>query len=644
MSPLSVAQFLKDSPIMFDLVIFDEASQICTEDAVGAIMRGRQLVVCGDEKQLPPTAFFQLGLESGDEQEDVEEDYAEYESILAACRTCLHPAMLKWHYRSRHESLIAFSNSRFYDYLLKTFPCSTHDHPDLGVKFVHVENGVYDAGKTRTNSIEAERIVDLVFDHWQRLGFSKSLGVITLSMSQMEKVHDCLLERFKQNPEFEKFTQDTNEAFFIKNLENVQGDERDHIILGIGYGRNRNGQLSMNFGPINKTGGERRLNVAITRARERLILVSSIRYTDLNIIGESPTGVRHLQKYLEYAECGSAALESSEISCRDTDSPLEDSVLGYIRSQGYEAVPQVGCSGFRIDIGVKDPANPGRFILGVECDGATYHSTRSARDRDRLRQSVLEGLGWEIYRVWGPEWVNHRRQEESRLLETLRTSSVRVGDRIGTSRENNEKEHIRILRNADYGNGTALDTPAFPSWAKAFIPADLIIPFDLRRKNIYQAPKEEIADFISFIARIENGVQFNRAIRLIQTAWSIGRTTKRLLQFMKESIQYLPSGSQYDPKHNFILPSIFFPEVRIPMDSISEGREISEVPPLELELALLQILGDSGLIDRDELSRSICALYGKRATQRNCDILNGIIDMAFSHGKLRMVDGRLGKK
>jgi len=645
MSPLSVAQFLKDSPIMFDLVIFDEASQICTEDAVGAIMRGRQVVVCGDEKQLPPTAFFQMGFGLGDEEEDEEEDFAEYESILAACRTCLHPAMLKWHYRSRHESLIAFSNSRFYDYLLKTFPCSTHDHPDLGVKFVYVENGVYDTGRTRTNNAEAERIVDLVFDHWSRFGLDKSLGVVTLSISQMEKVYDCLSERLKQRPDCEKFTQSVSEPFFIKNLENVQGDERDHIIFGIGYGRNRNGQLSMNFGPINKNGGERRLNVAITRARERIVLAASIRYTDLNVTWESPAGVRHLQKYLEYAERGSEALESAEISRRDTDSPLEDSILGYIRSQGYEALPQVGCSGFRIDIGVKDPANPGRFLLGVECDGATYHSTRSARDRDRLRQGVLEGLGWTIYRIWGPEWVNHRKQEENCLLEMLRSiRTVRDGNQFGTPREDYQKAaQIRIVENAEDGNRTMFDVPAFPSWAKPFIPTNPSIPFRLRRNDPDQVSGVDLAEAFASIARKENGVHFDRALKLIQTAWPIGRMTKRLRQYMEDALQNLSADFRYDQNNNFILPKNFTPEVRIPKDNPSDGREVSEVPPPELELALLQILRNSGLIDRNELCRSVCALYGKRATQKNCNILNTIIDVALSSGMLRMVDSRVGE-
>jgi superfamily I DNA and/or RNA helicase len=424
MSPLSVSQFLQPERLKFDLVIFDEASQVFTEDAVGAIYRGSQLVIAGDEKQLPPTDFFK-SLDSDDDtdEDQIDETSSDFESVLNQCGAVpgIPDLFLRWHYRSRHESLIAFSNHHFYNNRLVTFPSAQYKHESLGVKFIHVQDGIYDRGGKRDNKREAEVIAAQVLKHFAHYP-QKSIGVVAFSQAQMMAIEDVIERQRQERPELEKFFKDDRlEGFFIKNLENVQGDERDVIILSVGYGYDQQRRFTMHFGPLNKPGGERRLNVAITRARERVILVSSIRAADIKLTAVQPKGgVWYLHHYLDYAERGEDALQlSTPQGNGESESPLEEEVAAEIRRLGYDVIPQVGCSGYRIDIGVVDPSKPGSFLLGVECDGATYHSASTARDRDRLRQYILENLGWRLHRIWSPNWVSRREAEITRLKQAI---------------------------------------------------------------------------------------------------------------------------------------------------------------------------------------------------------------------------------
>jgi very-short-patch-repair endonuclease len=421
MSPLSVSQFLQSERLKFDLVIFDEASQIFTEDAIGAISRGSQLIVAGDSKQLPPTDFFKSISDSDYEDDDYELDEnptiraGNFASVLDECQAIsgITVQHLRWHYRSRHESLIAFSNHRFYsDKPLVTFPAARDKDETLGVKFVYVEDGIYDRGGKRHNLREAQRVADLVFEHFRKYP-KKSIGVVAFSQAQMMCIEDEIEKRRMQQQGFEDFFKDDRlEGFFVKNLENVQGDERDVIIFSVGYGKDRGGQMTMGFGPLNRSGGERRLNVAVTRAREKVLLVSSIKAGDLRITETTPSGVLHLHRYLDYAERGVDALYLTHPQgMGEAESRLEEDIASEIRQLGYDVVTQVGCSGYRIDIGVINPSQPGNFLLGVEADGATYHSAYTARERDRLRQQVLEKLGWRIHRIWSFDWFHHRARE-----------------------------------------------------------------------------------------------------------------------------------------------------------------------------------------------------------------------------------------
>ena len=427
MSPLAVSTYLNSPDTVFDLVIFDEASQVRPHDAICAIYRGRQLIVAGDQKQLPPTSFFDRTL-AGEDLSSEEGDgngggLEDFESILDVCCTLGLPRRrLRWHYRSRREGLIAFSNHFIYSNELVTFP-SIHDiagNPAIAFEFV--PDGRWKAGASGGfNAVESRRTAELVLAHFQQHP-EESLGVIAFSQRQQMRILDELERLRRANPDLEEFFREgRDEPFFVKNLENVQGDERDVIFLGIGYGPDETGRVAMRFGPLNREGGERRLNVAVTRARRRMTVVTSMHATDIDLSRTNAVGVKLLRAYLDYAERGTEALGGAITAAGEHgfDSPFEQEVYEQLTKHGLTLHPQVGCSGFRIDLAVVDPKAPGRYLLGVECDGATYHSSATARDRDRLRQEVLEGLGWRICRIWSTDWLRNREGQVRRVQAAL---------------------------------------------------------------------------------------------------------------------------------------------------------------------------------------------------------------------------------
>jgi hypothetical protein len=408
MSPLSIAQYLPPDRKPFDLVVFDEASQIPVWDAIGAMARGQRVVVVGDPKQLPPTNFFNRA-EDEDADDDVETG-GDMESILDECLGAGLPSQrLNWHYRSRHESLIAFSNARYYAGGLVTFPSPVTD--DRAVSLHLVDGGCYGRGGNRTNPVEAKALVADIVRHLNDPVFvetGRSIGVVTFNSQQQKLIEDLLDEERRRDVSLDHFfTDDITEPVFVKNLENVQGDERDVMYFSITYGPDvAGGPLnSMNFGPLNKDGGERRLNVAVTRAKCALRIFSSFQPEQIVLARTKAKGVADLKLFLEYAQRGIGALAEEASAPRgDFDSPFEEIVAAALSRRGWTVHPQVGVSAFRIDLGVVDPDRPGRYLAGVECDGATYHRAATARDRDRLREQVLRGLGWEIVRTWSTDW------------------------------------------------------------------------------------------------------------------------------------------------------------------------------------------------------------------------------------------------
>ena len=421
MSPLSIAQYLPAGQATFDVVIFDEASQITTWDAIGAIARAKQSIIVGDPKQLPPTNFFGR---SGESEDDAEGMIGDMPSILDEVATAGIPTRrLDWHYRSRDEALIAFSNHFYYDGGLVTFPA-----PSTGsdaVKF-HKIDGTYARGAGRTNADEAKAIVALIR---QRLTAwldrpeedRPTLGVITFNAQQQGLILDLLDKVRRDSPELEWFfAEEREEPVIVKNLENIQGDERDVMLFSITFAPDLSGKLSMNFGALNADGGEKRLNVAVTRARRELHVFASLTHDQIDLSRTRATGVRDLKTFLDYAERGPVALAAPEEgSLGPAENPFEEAIADAFRSKGWEVRTQIGVSGFRIDLGIVNPDRAGAYLAGIECDGATYHSSATARDRDKVRQAVLEGLGWTIQRIWSTDWFRDPAAVADRLHDRL---------------------------------------------------------------------------------------------------------------------------------------------------------------------------------------------------------------------------------
>ncbi len=465
MSPLSVAYFLDANAYRFDMVIFDEASQIFPQDAIGAIFRAKQVIIAGDTKQLPPTNFFATSTSNNSEDYD-DEDASEdeiYDSILEETATVLPYRTLLWHYRSKHEHLIAFSNQEIYRNNLVTFPSSNESAPDTGVEFVYVEDGYFERGGRNCNVLEARLCVDLVKDHIERHP-ERSLGIIAFSEKQQQAIA-LEIQRFRErNPEYEEFfAEGKDDEFFIKNLENVQGDERDTIIFSVGYARTKeqrtnNRPMSMLFGPLGKSGGERRLNVAITRAKINIKLVSSILPSDIDLSRTESEGVKMLRSYIEFAMNGEVSLASTHKTMKPDD--FANAIAQFISNHGYQVSQHIGCSGYKIDIAIHHPSDTiDQYIAGIECDGLSYASARTARDRDRLRGTVLKNMGWNMYRVWSAEWYKNPEVEGKKLLDFIAQASRDCEEKI-RKQEDERRKAEEAKRIADEKRRAAIEAEA----------------------------------------------------------------------------------------------------------------------------------------------------------------------------------------
>jgi very-short-patch-repair endonuclease len=416
MSPLSVAQFLAPGRVEFDLLLIDEASQVQPVDAFGAILRSKQVVVVGDERQLPPTSFFDRM--NADEGEADPETIADVESILGLCLAQGMPsARLRWHYRSQHQSLIAVSNRLFYDGDLHVVPSPFVASDELGLQLHYLPDGVYDRGGSAANRIEALRVAEAAIAH-ARARPHESLGIGTFSVAQRDAILHELERLWRSQPDVAPFFAASKPSpFFVKNLENIQGDERDVIFVSVGYGKDQGGAFAMGFGPLSNDGGERRLNVLITRASKRCEVFTSIRSADIDLQRARSRGARALKEFLAYAEAG--GIDTAVPGAADDPSPFEDEVACELRAMGHEVERRIGIAGFYVDVAVVDPRARGRYLLGIECDGAAYHAARSARDRDRLRQEVLARRGWTIHRIWSTDWFKDREGQKRRVAEAI---------------------------------------------------------------------------------------------------------------------------------------------------------------------------------------------------------------------------------
>lgn len=608
MSPLSVAAYLPPGSVTFDLVVFDEASQVKPVDALGAIARARQAVVVGDDRQLPPTSFFE-SMTVGEDPDDDETATSDIESVLGLFRSQgASEAMLRWHYRSRHESLIAVSNHEFYSNNLVVFPSPDGSRHRLGLVYRHLEGTAYERGRSRTNPKEAGAVAEAVMEHAhaqlvvppeERL----TLGVAAFSVAQMQAIQDQLEHRRRLDPTCEEFlAAHSHEPFFVKNLENVQGDERDVIFISVGYGKTEEGYLAMDFGPVNRDGGERRLNVLITRARIRCEVFTNLSADDIDLSRSKQRGVRALKTFLAYAESG--RLDLPERTERDDESPFEDEVYASLAAEGYDVHRQIGTAGFFVDLAIKDPDTPGRYVLGIECDGATYHSARSARDRDRLRQQILEGLGWRIHRIWSTSWFRHPEKELKRVAEAI--EQAKLAARVtSAARDHRSSTVTSTTVEREELTPDAAQVRRFPLYQLA---CPTIIT---RGLALHEVDSNQIADAAVSVINTESPVHIDEVCRRLAEAFGHQRVGSRIREAVERACA-LAAGSRRVRKVGdfYWTTSMTTPPARERSELPAASRKIELVAPEEIASAVAVVVADSCGIEADAVSPVVVKLLG----------------------------------
>lgn len=642
MSPLSVSYFLETDAYHFDMVIFDEASQIFPEDAIGAIFRGSQVIIAGDSKQLPPTNFFAASANNLDGDYDFADDdgYGEpvSDSILEEAANVLPNKTLRWHYRSKHESLIAFSNREIYKNSLITFPNNTNTVPDMGVEYVYVEDGIYEGGGKNCNQKEAERCVELVREHIQNYP-SRSLGIIAFSEKQQEAIENAIIEFRESCPEFEWFFgEGRDEPFFIKNLENVQGDERDTIIFSICYAKDINGKMYMRFGPLGHAGGERRLNVAITRAKMNVKLVGSIKPSDIDLSRTDSEGVRMLRSYIEFARRGE--LGASLFAKRDSIESVDDFcdlICRCLTEHGYNIRRNVGYSDYKIDIAIENPNVEGDYVAGIECDGLSYVKAKTARDRDHLRTKILENMGWRMYRVWSTEWIRNPQAEQEALIAFIDDALKNRG----CIKESGEakKPDVNI---ADI----AVETE------KVVDPEAEKNPYNLEYYKVSQllhdrhsntaSDRGKIVENILHILSTEQPLHMDLLYRRLAPAFPGGRVTEAVRNAVSSILSNELNGRVWVEREQFarLLP-IAPIKVRIPSDEATQ-RHIEHIHTEELAMAMLHIAKYSFGIGEEDLYVECTRLFGfERVSTKTRPRLKTAVNYLLKRQKIRIIDGKI---
>lgn len=614
MSPLAVSQYLPrgttiSNTLSFHTVIFDEASQVFPEDAVPALARGSQCIVVGDQQQLPPSSFFRS--DDADDDEDVENDNAMtignrllgVESILdvlvGMIGAGVEDVYLKVHYRSQHDALIRYSNHYFYDDRLLTFPSALSKRLGLGLHSVYLPDGRFEAGGSRTNRIEAENVVRIVFDLMQMLPPTESIGVVSLSRVQAELIQELIDQRRLSDRRFDgRFADDAHERFFVKNLENVQGDERDHVILSIGYGPTTAAGIVPNrFGPVNLEGGHRRLNVAVSRARRSMTVVHSLRPEDIH---SEVQGAKLLRRYLEFLRDGERSIEGA-VTMRasgDAESPFEDAVGRTLEQRGYQIQRQVGCAKYSIDIAVLSEDGSG-FDLGIECDGAAYHSSPSARDRDRLRQEILERLGWRgrIHRVWSTAWIRNPRAQLDAIERAIRTTRampreaeplvLRIPETPPLTRTDT-RQADRVLVSAQ--TVILVTRPLFATYSESDL---LRFP---RKTDLREESSTGAANLVDAVVNVEGPVHVDVVVERIRRHYRLQRAGSRVrdavLEGIKEAVRrgtvmWLVSTGR---RSDFLVTSM--DRALEPRGPLPDGtiRDIDYVSEQEIESAVVRIV------------------------------------------------------
>lgn len=617
MSPMSIANFLPAGSIEFDLIIFDEASQVRPVEALGAILRGKQLIVVGDTKQMPPTSFFD---KLNTEVEDEENVTADMQSILGMCDGQGAPQrMLRWHYRSRHESLISLSNQEFYENKLVIFP-SPGSKYRMGLAYHHLSETVYDRGKTRTNPKEAEIVAEVVMQH--ALQYPKlTLGVVAFSTAQMRAIQDALEIKRRKNPDVESFFRShPNEPFFVKNLENVQGDERDVIFISVGYGRVEDGSIPMSFGPLNNEGGERRLNVLIKRAKRRCEVFTNITSEDIKVGPTVKFGIRTLKSFLYFAQHGKFERDIEEIPVKQQ--PFEALVAISLENRGYIVRQKVGTAGFYLDLAVVDPDHPGRYLLGITCDGQSYYTAKSARDRDRLRNEVLSGMGWKTYQVWSTDWFRNPEKELDLLIRTIEAAKLQAA-LDDTVEEDVQRELMFLVRET---SEEALDPVHYYQRAN--------LPPEVAHQELHLHPLGRLSQWIGDIVQAEGPIHFEEAARRIADANGISKIGSRIRLVLEKAANYAQQGGLIERRNNFLWYA-GDKELMIRDRSVlpSNSKKLQFIAPEEMHLAIKKVVNESVAIQPDVAVPLVAKLFGfSRVTEDMRKQVLDVIDDAVIKG------------
>jgi very-short-patch-repair endonuclease len=644
MSPLSVAQLLDGKEPSFDLVIFDEASQLPAEDAVGAIARGRQLVVVGDPKQLPPTDFFSVmsGMVDAPKDADGVPLFEDSESILEEFMGSGAPSTrLKWHYRSAHESLINFSNVTFYDSDLYTFPNVETDSHATGLTFEYVPEGVYE-GKG-LNMAEARRVADAIVRH-AKTNPDVSLGVGTFNLRQQIAIQDELELRRRQDPSIEPFfVRGKKEPFFVKNLENIQGDERDVVFLSVTYAKDASGVLRYNFGPLNGENGWRRLNVLTTRARKGMRVFSSMRGDEINPVHATSQGPQLLRDFLLYAEHGRLNSTIARAAA-ETESPFEREVYTELTLRGIKLQPQVGVAGYRIDLGVLDDLIPGRYLCGIECDGAAYHSSETARDRDRLRQQVLEARGWTIHRLWSTDWFKDRQGQIERLLDLIEKTRQKALEEQATEAETRErlaaieqeekqesqdKEPSNVEASND--SGVTPDKPTVQAIPYTFAETPLLY----LGQDLNTAPTSLIIQTINDIVAVEAPLHIIDLASRIAARWGYDRVGPRMMRRIRSVVEASAQQGRIFLREDFVFTAQSNENITV------RSRAGTKIPPEriareEYREAILIVLRAGNGLERKILINTVRSLFG---FSRTGTVLDAAIGAAIDQLLLEQILG-----
>ncbi|MBD5461193.1 MAG: DUF3320 domain-containing protein, partial [Lachnospiraceae bacterium] len=627
MSPISAAQYLDPRREPFDLVVFDEASQLPTCKAAGVLARGRDAVIVGDPRQMPPTSFFMTGTVD-EENPDIED----MESILDDCLALNMPQThLLWHYRSRHESLIAFSNSRFYENRLLTFP-SVNDR-ESRVSLVHVE-GVFERGKTRTNRAEAEAVVAELARRCHDESLSRmSAGVVTFNAPQQNLIEDLLGEACKSDPELEKWAFDSAEPVFIKNLENVQGDERDVILFSVGYGPDENGRVYMNFGPLNRDGGWRRLNVAVSRARCEMTVYSTLCAEQIDPARTSAEGVLALRAFLEYAQRHKLTIdENAAGNYKNPNGGIASALGAALRENGYETDLSVGQSGYRVDIGVIDPKDPGKYILGILLDGPVYGTAKTTRDREIAQISVLEGLGWSVLRIWSMDWWDNSTKVIGRVLARL--EEIQSGQMTGE--EETEENGVRGAERgaAEPGRSSA------PVYAAAKLNAVTLPAEDFVHPNNQKDIRRKIQQVIDREAPVSEGTLIRRVVQ----SYGITRSGSRIQSCMDSVLTSMKLKTTMQDGQRIFWSQTQDPDTYLTFRVNGEEenrRDIRDVPVQEISGAAYRVLYEQGGMQGEDLIRETAKMLGYARLGGNVSaaVLSGVEYAVARGGVVSGADG-----